>query len=287
MKGSAWDAPAASSVALITGGASGIGRALASELCGRGWTVVVADRQHELARTVATDLEARGGLAWAEPLDVRDLGEWEALGARLDERGVQVELLINNAGIAVGGEMAGYTPRDWDDVFDVNLRGVAYGVQTFYPAMVERNRGQVVNVASVAGLLTVAFQGSYSASKYAVVGLSKGLRTEAALHGVRVSLICPGVVRTPILDGGAFGRVIDKIPDALRERFWESMRPMDVDAFARRVVPRILDGEYIIIEPRWWELLWYLERLSPTLALHLAERNFRRLMSRLSRATKG
>jgi len=117
-----------------------------------------------------------------------------------------IDLLFNNAGIAVGGGMADYDPEDWEDVIDVNLRGVANGVQAVYPIMIEQRSGQIVNTASIAGLIAAPSQGSYTASKHAVVGLTKALRVEAERFGVRASVLCPGVVRTPILVGGRFGR---------------------------------------------------------------------------------
>src|SRR5262245_6530755 len=123
------DSPLASKVAIITGGASGIGRALGEELALRGCEVVLADRQHALAEEVAKGITDRGGRAYGAELDVRSLPSFRAVIQKVLERSGRIDYLFNNAGIGVGGEMDSYAPEDWDDVIDVNLRGVAYGIQ--------------------------------------------------------------------------------------------------------------------------------------------------------------
>jgi NAD(P)-dependent dehydrogenase (short-subunit alcohol dehydrogenase family) len=258
-------------VAVVTGGASGIGRALGAELAARGCTVVLADRQAQLARDVAREIETSAGTALAADLDVRDLAAFETLARDVRARFGRVDLLFNNAGIGVGGEMDGYAPEDWDDVFDVNLRGVAHGVQAVYPILIEQRSGHIVNTASIAGLIPSPSAGSYTATKHAVVGLTKALRVEAKRFGVRVSVLCPGVVRTPALSGGRYGRL--KLPLSEEEvlRFWERLRPMAPELFARRAVDAVLRDRAVIVVPRWWKTFWYLERLSPSLSLRLAE----------------
>jgi NAD(P)-dependent dehydrogenase (short-subunit alcohol dehydrogenase family) len=271
-------------VAIVTGGASGIGRALGEELAARGCTVVLADRQLELAREVALELEKRGKAASAADLDVRDLAAFEALAQEVRARFGRIDLLFNNAGIGVGGGIETYAPEDWDDVFDVNLRGVANGVQAVYPILVEQRSGQIVNTASMAGLVPSPSQGSYSASKHAVVGLTKALRVEAKRFGVRASVLCPGAVRTPILTGGRFGRVKLALSEDELLRLWERFRPMAPELFARRAVDAVLRNQAVVVLPSWWKAFWYLERLSPSLSLRLSEALHRRLEAELAEA---
>lgn len=253
-------------VAVITGGASGIGAALGKELARLGAQVVLADRQAELAERVASSIRASGGRAAGVELDVRSLPAMTAVVDETIRRLGAVDYFFNNAGIGVGGEMDGYEARDWDDVFDVNLRGVAYGIQAVYPRMIAQGSGHIVNTASMAGLVAAPGDGSYTATKHAVVGLSKALRIEAKRHGVRVSVLCPGAILTPILTGGKYGRI--NIP-GLREdqvlAMWERLRPMDVDVFASKAARAVARGEAIIVLPRWWKAFWYMERLSPAL----------------------
>ena len=255
-------------VAFITGGASGIGKALAEEIASRGGEVVLADRQLDLAEQVARGIAARGGKASALELDVRDLAAFERAARTVVSRSGRIDFLFNNAGIGIGGEIDTYERDAWDDVFDVNVKGVAYGVHAFYPHMIAQGSGHIVNTASMAGLVSAAGTGSYCAAKHAVVGLTKVLRIEGARHGVRASVVCPGAIRTPIFTGGRFGRV--GFRGVTQERIlaqWERMRPMDPAVFARRTLDDVLDNVAIIVHPKWWKALWYIERLSPSLSM--------------------
>jgi NAD(P)-dependent dehydrogenase (short-subunit alcohol dehydrogenase family) len=271
-------------IAIVTGGASGIGRAMGEEFAARGCTVVLADRQIELAREVAVEIEKRGNAASATDLDVRDLAAFQALAQQIRDRFGHIDFLFNNAGIGVGGGMETYAPEDWYDVFDVNLRGVANGVQAVYPIMIEQRSGHIVNTASMAGLIPSPSQGSYTASKHAVVGLTKALRVEAKPFGVRASVLCPGPVRTPILTGGRFGRVRLALSEEEILKLWERFRPMAPELFARRAVDAVLRNQAIIVLPSWWKALWYLERLSPRLSLRLSEALHQRLEAELAEA---
>jgi NAD(P)-dependent dehydrogenase (short-subunit alcohol dehydrogenase family) len=277
------DATLAGKTAIITGGASGIGAALARALAHRGAEVFLADRQLDAAEEVARGLRDRGHAATAIELDVRDLAATVALVERASARTGGIDFFFNNAGIGVAGEMDGYVAEDWDDVFDVNLRGVAYGVQAVYPRMVRRGSGHIVNTASMAGLVSAAGEGSYTASKHGVVGLSKALRIEARRHGVRVSVLCPGVIRTPILTGGKFGRAnFEGIDEEAILELWALTRPMNVDVFAEEALRSVLANEAIIVLPRWWKALWYLERVSPTLSMRVWETMLGQMRKRMA-----
>ena len=255
-------------VAFITGGASGIGKALAEEIASRGGEVVLADRQIDLAEEAARGIVARGGKASGLELDVRDLAAFERAAQTVVSRSGRIDLLFNNAGIAIGGEIDAYERDAWDDVFDVNVKGVAYGIHAVYPHMIAQRSGHIVNTASMAGLVSAPGTGSYSAAKHAVVGLTKVLRIEGARHGVRASVLCPGAIRTPILTGGRFGRT--GFRGVTRERVlaqWEKVRPMDPAVFARRTLDDVLNNVAIIVHPGWWKALWYIDRLSPSLGM--------------------
>jgi NAD(P)-dependent dehydrogenase (short-subunit alcohol dehydrogenase family) len=251
--------------ALVTGAASGIGRALAEELGRRGVAVTVADRQAEAGAEVVEAIRGRGGAARFAELDVRDAARFRsAIDEHVGAYG-RIDLLFNNAGIGVGAEMRDYDAADWDDVVDVNLRGVAYGVLAAYPRMIEQRSGHIVNTASMAGLVPSPFQGSYTATKHAVVGLSRALRAEAQAYGVRVSVLCPGAIRTPIFTGGRYGRVKLGVDPERAAAMFERMRPMDAGLFARRALDQVERNRAVIIVPGWWRALWWVERASPAL----------------------
>lgn len=273
--------------ALVTGAASGIGRALAEALAERGVRVTLADRQATLAEEVAAGIRARGGRAQAAELDVRDLARFRGVVEAAAAGAGRLDYLFNNAGIGVAAEMRDYDAADWDDVIDVNLRGVAHGVLAAYPRMIGQGSGHIVNTASMAGLVATPFQGSYTATKHAVVGLSKALRLEARPHGVKVSVLCPGVIRTPILEGGRYGRIkVELDPKQLAGRF-EPLRPMDPALLATRALRAVERNRAIIIEPRWWRLPWYLERLSPRLAEKLGQAMYARVRRDLEALGRG
>ena len=252
-------------IAFVTGGASGIGAALTAKLVDGGAEVWIADRQIGAAQELAQRLNSGGAKAHAIELDVRSYPSFERAVAEAVQQSGRIDYLFNNAGIVVGGEVDSYTLDDWNDVFDVNLRGVVHGIQAVYPIMIRQHSGHIVNTASMAGLVATPAQGSYTASKHAVVALSKVLRVEAERHGVQVSVFCPGAIRTPILAGGKYGR-FNGISDEQLLKFWEPFRPMAPEKFAERALRAVLRGDAIIVVPAWWKAFWYLERLSPALA---------------------
>ena len=184
-------------VAVITGGASGIGAALATALAGRGARVVLADLDGEGAARVA------GGLGPEHegfPLDVTDAEAVRRLVEETRQRHGRLDLLFNNAGIGAGGPTDELGLDLWRRAIEVDLLSVAYGVAAAYPLMVGQGHGHIVNTASLAGLVPSPYLVPYAAAKHGVVGLSLSLRAEAAARGVRVSVVCPGPVDTPLLD---------------------------------------------------------------------------------------
>jgi NADP-dependent 3-hydroxy acid dehydrogenase YdfG len=270
-------------IAFVTGGASGIGAALATKLVDKGAEVWIGDRQVGPAEELAQRLNAVGGKARAIEVDVRSFPSFERAVAEAVEQSGRIDYLFNNAGIAISGEVDSCTLDDWNDVLDVNVRGMVHGIQAVYPIMVRQRSGHIVNTASMAGLVTTAGSASYTATKHFVVAMSKSLRIEAERHNVQVSVLCPGTIRTPMLTGGRYGR--NPVSDELLVKFWERSRPMAPDLFAERALRAVLRGDVIIVVPAWWKAFWYLERLSPALsmrAVKLSLKQVRELNSTVS-----
>jgi NADP-dependent 3-hydroxy acid dehydrogenase YdfG len=263
-------------IAFVTGGASGIGAALAAKLVDGGAEVWIADRQIGAAQELAQRLNSGNAKAHAIELDVRSYPSFERAVAEAVQQSGRIDYLFNNAGIAVGGEVDSYTLDDWNDVFDVNLHGVVHGIQAVYPIMIRQHSGHIVNTASTAGLVTAPVGASYTATKHAVVAISMVLRVEAERHGVRVSVFCPGAIRTPILAGGKYGR-FNGVSDEQLLKFWEPFRPMAPDKFAERALRAVLRRDAIIVVPAWWKAFWYLERLSPALSRRAARLTLKRI----------
>jgi NAD(P)-dependent dehydrogenase (short-subunit alcohol dehydrogenase family) len=271
-------------IAFVTGGASGIGAALATKLVDGGAEVWIADRQIGAAQELAQRLDGGGAKAHAIELDVRSYSSFERAVAEVVQQSGRIDYLFNNAGIGVSGEIDSYTLDDWNDVFDVNLRGVVHGIQAVYPIMIRQHSGHIVNTASMAGLVASPGLGSYTATKHAVVGISKALRVEAERHGVQVSVFCPGVIRTPIMTGGQYGRM-NISDEKVLKKFWERLRPMAPEVFAERALRAVLRGDAIIVVPGWWKAWWYLERLSPALSMRFAKVSLKRLREMESAAS--
>jgi NAD(P)-dependent dehydrogenase (short-subunit alcohol dehydrogenase family) len=261
----------------VTGAASGIGKAISEALAQRGCQVVLADIDFGDAEAAAAQIREKGGRASARHLDVCDFAAVSELVTETMEKLGRIDYIFNNAGILVAGAAANYTIDAWQRIIAVNLGGVVNGVQAAYAAMIRQGFGHIVNTASMAGL-TISRGVAYSATKHAVVGLSRTLRVEAQVHGVRVSVICPGAIRTPMMRGGKHGILLMPFPeDKQREmigQFSEVSRPMDVSIFARKVLDQVARNRAIIVVPGWNKIFWWIERASPTLLAFLLRRAF-------------
>jgi NAD(P)-dependent dehydrogenase (short-subunit alcohol dehydrogenase family) len=271
--------------AVVTGAASGIGRGLAGELANRGCEVVLADRQIELAEEVASIICDSGGKASAVKVDVTDFDAVELLVQKTVERTGRLDYIFNNAGIAIGGNVTHYGIADWNQIVDVNLRGVINGVQSAYRVMMAQGFGHIVNTASLAGLIPSPGGVAYAAAKHAVVGLSNSLRAECANTGVRVSVLCPGFVRTAILEGGGkYGKMLYDIPPERHHQMLqmiEKFKPLSPRVFAKKALNSVAKNKAIIVIPSWWKLFWWIYRLFPSLGILLAQKSFQDFQEKL------
>ncbi len=272
-------------VAIVTGAASGIGAGLSRALAQQGAAVVVlADVDEAGATAVADEIGlGRGGRTEAAALDVRDAEAFTALAGRVIADHGRIDLLFNNAGVAVGGEILELTQAHWDRLIDVNIRGVVHGVRAVYPHMVERGEGHIVNTASLAGLGPAPLVTPYAMTKHAIVGLSQSLRIEAHDHGVRVSALCPSAVDTPILDS----RGPDDLPEPgeldPRAFIRRSIgKETSVDRFVDAALRGVARNRAIVAAPAKSRAAWVAWRLAPG----LVARRFRGVV-RAERAERG
>ena len=246
--------------AIVTGGASGIGRAVCQELARRGAQVIIADINADLMKETAEEISKTGGHVKTSALDVRD---FEAVKKLVDDTVAEygrLDYMFNNAGIGVFGEARDFSYEDWKNVIDVNLYGVVNGVAAAYPIMVKQASGHIINTASLAGLMPTAGLISYAASKHAVVGLSYSLRIEGAALGVKTSVVCPGFVQTPIY--------YSKTVKMDREKFIKlAPKGLPPEQCARAILRGVERNKATIVMPPKVLLFWFLHRLRPEILL--------------------
>ncbi|NUO54326.1 MAG: SDR family NAD(P)-dependent oxidoreductase [Polyangiaceae bacterium] len=247
-------------VAVVTGGAAGIGRAIATELAAAGCRVVLVDLARDALRDAAASI---AGDVTAHEMDVTESSAWEPLASEIESAHGGASLLVNNAGVTVYGAFADQSVAEIDRVIDVNLKGVLYGCRTFIPQLVARG-GHIVNIASAAGNVAMPYQSTYSASKFAVRGFTTALRMELASRGVGVTAMLPGAVATNLIgtaasyDGVASRKIAELMlaygvrPERVGKRVVVAIQRnepevmMGPDAYvlatAQRVVPKLLRG---------------------------------------------
>jgi NAD(P)-dependent dehydrogenase (short-subunit alcohol dehydrogenase family) len=246
-------------IAIVTGAASGIGRAVATQMARLGATVCAADINEAGAQQTASLITGAGGNSYATKLDVTKSADVGKLVAGVAGRHGRIDYMFNNAGIAIVGETRDMTDRHWKKIIDINLMGVLAGTLAAYRLMVKQGSGHIVNTASLAGLIPVPLESSYSLTKYAVVGLSTSLRGEGAALGVKVSAVCPGFVRTPIID--------NYIPVGFDPADLTSMPPKmtDVDKAAGIILRGVEKNKAIILVGPDAHIAWRLYKVWPGL----------------------
>ncbi len=235
---------------MVTGAASGIGAALVARLTAAGATVIGADLRGDGA---------------CRQLDVADAQAVQALVDEVVDRHGRMDLLFNNAGVGLAGEVRDVSLEDWRRVIEVNLMGVVHGVHAAYPHMIRQGSGAIVNTASGAGLLPRPGMVPYATSKSAVVGLSMSMRAEAAGYGIGVHAVCPGFIRTSMVATTDYRgldreRLLGRIPG----------KGMSAERCADRILAKVRRGRPVIVIGPVLNVEWLLGRLSPRLALGLA-----------------
>ena len=253
-------------VAVVTGAASGIGRALAERCAKEEMKVVLADIEEQALMQASRDLAAQGAQVLAVPTDVSQAGEVETLARKAFETYSAVHLLFNNAGVGAGKSAWESSLADWEWVLGVNLWGAIHGIHFFVPRMLEqRSEGHIVNTASMAGLTYGPGQSIYKVSKHGVVSLSETLYYELALRGasLKVSVLCPGLVSTNILDAqrnrparlqdASVNEPLSPQAEAVVQRFQQAVREAMPPGQVADIVFEAIREErfYILTHPTW------------------------------------
>jgi NAD(P)-dependent dehydrogenase (short-subunit alcohol dehydrogenase family) len=257
-------------VAIVTGAGSGIGKGLAEELASRGAHVVISDVNPERIEKAAQGIRKAGGMVSASRVDVSD---YDSVRKMVDDAFAshgRIDYIFNNAGIAVVGAAKDFSIDDWVKVIDINLKGVVNGVAVAYPLMVRQGFGHIINTASIEGLAPLTFSAGYVTSKYGVVGLTSALRIEGALHGVKVSAVCPGYVKSSMFKD--FKTVnIDR--EKITPPDWSGVTPEECAKIILRGVER---NKAFIVVTLFAKIFWILNRISPDLVIWLMKKNLQK-----------
>lgn len=263
--------------AVVTGGGSGLGRALALTLATDGARVLVADVRRDGAEETRALARERGGTVEVMEVDVTDAAAVERMAAEADRLFGATDLVVNNAGVAVAGEMDVVPLDDWRWLLDVNLRGVVYGCHAFVPRLRRAGRGAILNVASLAGLVHMPGMSAYNASKAAVVALSETLFAELRPAGIGVTVLCPSFFQTRIIE---HGRSYDARASRLGAALMARARH-DADDVARAALRAVRRGRLYCLPMRDGRIMWRVKRAVPgVLARLLGSRRLRVLGER-------
>ncbi len=245
--------------ALVTGAASGIGRATAIAMAGKGAKLFLTDINEAGLKQTAQIIEDQGGtVLLARDLDISDHGAVKTLADEIHNEYSVLDILVNNAGVAIFAQPEEMTMEDWHKVIDVNLWGVIHGIDCFVPEMVKQGRGgHVVNVASTAGLFGLPWHIAYCASKHGIVGISEVMRYDLHKRGITVTVVCPGAVNTGILDAVQIKAGEENI-NQLKAHFLKvAISPEKVGA---QIVRAVEKNQYMLITSGDIKLAYFLKK---------------------------
>lgn len=261
--------------AFVTGAASGIGLGLSRALAEAGARVMMTDVDGAACELAAESLRAAGLDAEAAQLDVCDGPAYRCVFDSAWARYGRIDLLFNNAGIGAAGDARDLELHTWRQVVEINLMGAIHGCHVAWPRMAAAGGGQVVNIASAFGLLPGPLYSAYSATKHGVVGLSRSLRAEGRDLGIGVTAVCPGFIRTRILDNAVMVGV-----DRARAEAAVPFRFLDAEPAVGAILGGVRRNRALVVFPWEIRLLWWLDRLAPPLVdavSALAARRYRAL----------
>lgn len=275
----------AGATCLVTGAASGIGRATAAAIAARGGRLVLTDIQPEALAETAAELD--GSVLGAYPADVSDNDAVRELATKAHERHGSFDVVLNVAGISTWGSVERLRHGDWQRMIDVNLMGPINVIESFVPPMIDAGRGgHLVNVSSAAGLLGLPWHAAYSASKFGLRGVSEVLRFDLRRSDIGVTLVCPGAVATPLVSTVEIIG-IDRDHPATRRMIDEFLRKARApEQVATSIVRGVERGRYLVFTSRDIQAAYYLQRFAPPLYEHLMLTLNRRLLAVAEEATQ-
>jgi NAD(P)-dependent dehydrogenase (short-subunit alcohol dehydrogenase family) len=250
-------------VAVVTGAGKGIGRATALELAAAGAHLAGCDTDEAALETTLADCRAYGAATLGARVDVGDAAQVQAFAERVERELGPTFCLVNNAGVGLAGHFFETELSDWDWLLRVNLLGTVHGTRSFAPFMRGRRAGRIVNVASASGYCNLPSLAAYGTTKYAVVGLSEALRAELLPFGVKVSVVCPGLVATSILETARIRGAVDAEAERASLQTLYRRRGHAPEIVAKAIVGAAESGKALVpVTSEAW-LLYVMKRVAP------------------------
>ncbi|MZR63397.1 SDR family oxidoreductase [Alcanivorax sp. DP30] len=251
---------------LITGGASGLGRAMAEAWLKDGARVFIGDVNDERGRETAAQLSSLPGTVEFQHLDVRDAASFNAAREWIEQHWGGLDVLVNNAGVAAAARIDRGDLADWDWIFDINVKGPVRGCKVFVPMMKRQGHGHIVNIASLAGLMNAPVMGSYNVTKAGVIALSETLRNELSIHNIDCTVVCPGFFRTNLHESvrspePGMVEMVDKLL---------SSDELTANQIAEMIKQAVNRKQFLLIPHKSARRAWFIKRFVPPL--------FRRVM---------
>lgn len=243
----------------ITGGGSGLGRALALHYARQGWSVALSDLSAERAATVAKEVADLGVSSLALQGDIRNAADLDALVAEANKQFGRIDIFVNNAGVAGAGSLMETSPDDWAWMLDINLMGVVRGCKAVAPLMKRQGFGHIINIASLAGIASAPMMASYNVAKAGVISLSESLRADLSGTGVGVSVVCPSFF---VSDLASSARTCNAEQQRIVSKL-VSKASFTADDIARNVAEGVAAGRFMILPQGDARFAWWFKRMMP------------------------
>jgi short-subunit dehydrogenase len=253
---------------LITGGASGIGLATAWEFARRGSVPLLVDVNRFALEEAVSKLREKGYEVHAFCQDITDIQGVRSLARELEERGQTPDILVNCAGTTLIAHVSATTHEDWERIIGINLLGTVHIVETFLPELLEKGGGHIVNIGSLDGLVPIPSQAAYCASKFAITGMSESLYFDLKNRGVRVTLICPGAVNTPLVQSKPIRDIPIDFKGANLVSRLVKMISNSPEKIARHIAEAVVHGRFLVIPGLPSRIIFHFRRLFPRVASH-------------------
>jgi NAD(P)-dependent dehydrogenase (short-subunit alcohol dehydrogenase family) len=263
---------------VITGAASGLGRALALRFAREGWKVGIADLNEDRMRETLSLVQQAGGSGFTQRCDVRSDPEFRALAERAQKEWGGADVLVNSAGIATGGSVVDSRYEDWQAVLDINLMGVVRGCKAFVPMMLAQKSGHIVNIASFAGIACPPNMASYNVAKAGVISLSESLRAETIDEGVDVSVACPSFFKTNLTES------ITAPQDQWMKKFTEVVMErskVSAEDVASDIYDAVQAGRFMVITHDDARMQWRMKRVAPEFFYRMVREKLKQRMALL------